>query len=81
MWKTKAEEACGEPAGRVLGHLGFHIGSSSVTFVYPRLSGQRRWDRRLWKRLARAPKAVAARPVARLLILGDSSRPESPGAP
>eukprot|EP00964_Phaeocystis_antarctica_P034787 scaffold19818_cov63-Phaeocystis_antarctica.AAC.2 len=29
-----------------------------------RLNGQRRWDQRLWRRLARAPQAVAGRPVA-----------------
>ena len=27
------------------------------------LHGQRRWNRRLWRRLARAPEAVAGRPV------------------
>ena len=30
----------------------------------PRLHGQRRWNRRLWRRLAQAAKAVAGRPVA-----------------
>eukprot|EP00964_Phaeocystis_antarctica_P124403 scaffold88056_cov33-Phaeocystis_antarctica.AAC.1 len=35
-----------------------------------RLNGQRRWNWRLWRRLARAPEAVAARPVARLLPSG-----------
>ena len=53
------EEATGEPADRGLSRLAFHMGSSSVTFVYPRLSG----ERRLWRRLARYPKAVAGRPV------------------
>ena len=28
------------------------------------LSGQRRWNRRLWRGLARAPEAMAGRPVA-----------------
>eukprot|EP00964_Phaeocystis_antarctica_P088224 scaffold56145_cov72-Phaeocystis_antarctica.AAC.2 len=27
-----------------------------------RLDGQRRWNRRLWRRLARAPEAVVGRP-------------------
>ena len=31
------------------------------------LDGQRRWNRRLWRRLARATEAVAGRPVGRLL--------------
>ena len=45
------------------------------------LDGQGQWHRRLSRRLARAPKAVAGRPVARFLALGVSSRPEPPGAP
>ena len=40
-----------------------------------------RWNRRLWRRLARASEAVAGRPVARYLSLGARSRPEPPGAP
>ena len=38
------------------------------------LHGQRRWNRRLWRRLARAPEAVAGRPVARPLALGASDQ-------
>eukprot|EP00964_Phaeocystis_antarctica_P037253 scaffold21274_cov36-Phaeocystis_antarctica.AAC.2 len=34
------------------------------------LVSQRQRDRRLWRRMARAPEAVAARPVARLLLSG-----------
>ena len=41
----------------------------------------RRWNRRLWRRLARAPEAVAGRPVWAGLFLGMLSCPESPGAP
>eukprot|EP00964_Phaeocystis_antarctica_P011805 scaffold6522_cov44-Phaeocystis_antarctica.AAC.1 len=33
--------------------------------VEPRLNGQRRENRRLWRRLARAPEAVPGRPVGR----------------
>eukprot|EP00964_Phaeocystis_antarctica_P104873 scaffold69950_cov64-Phaeocystis_antarctica.AAC.3 len=36
------------------------------------LTGQRRWCRRLWRRLARAPKAAAGRPEPR------QARPEEP---
>ena len=45
------------------------------------LHGQRRWNRRLWRRLARALKAVAGRQGARPLALGVSILPELPGAP
>ena len=45
------------------------------------LHGQRRWNQRLWRRLARAPKGVAGRAVARPLALGALSRLEPPGAP
>ena len=49
-------------------------------------SRQRSWgssetemNRRLWRRLARAPEAVTGRPVARPLALGVPRRPERPG--
>ena len=44
------------------------------------LNGQRRRDRRLWRRLARAPEAVAGRPVGRPLS-GSAELPKPPGAP
>ena len=43
------------------------------------LSGQRWGNGRLWRRLARAPEAVARRQEG--LSLGVPSRPELPGAP
>ena len=45
-----------------------------------RLSGQARWNRRLWRRLAPTPEAVAGRPVAGPLAPSVSNRPEPPGA-
>ena len=44
------------------------------------LDGQRRRSRRLWRRRARAPEAVAGRQMARPLPLGVLSRPEPPCA-
>eukprot|EP00964_Phaeocystis_antarctica_P055708 scaffold32792_cov59-Phaeocystis_antarctica.AAC.2 len=38
------------------------------------LHGQRRWNRRLWRRLARAPETVAGHPVARPLALNVAAR-------
>ena len=38
-------------------------------------------NRLLWRRLARAPEAVADRPVGQDLSLRVLSRPERPGAP
>ena len=43
-----------------------------------RLDGRERWSRRPCGRLARAPKAVAGRPLARPFALGVPSRPEPP---
>ena len=45
------------------------------------LDGEMWWNWRLWRRLARAPEAVAARPVIRPASLGASSQPEPSGAP
>eukprot|EP00964_Phaeocystis_antarctica_P037757 scaffold21580_cov65-Phaeocystis_antarctica.AAC.7 len=45
-----------------------------------RLNGRRRGNGRLWRRLARAPEAVAGRLVGRPLDLGVSSRPEPPSS-
>ena len=46
-----------------------------------RLHSQRRPNRRLWRRLARAAEAVAGRPVAWPLPLGVQSCTEPPAAP
>eukprot|EP00964_Phaeocystis_antarctica_P064316 scaffold38673_cov54-Phaeocystis_antarctica.AAC.2 len=58
--------------------------NAGVTSSLPRKGGRsgrvgvQEW---LWRRLARAPKAVAGRAVAWSLALGASSRPGPPGAP
>ena len=39
------------------------------------------WNRRLWRRLARAPEAVPGSPVPRPRPLGVTSCPKPPGAP
>eukprot|EP00964_Phaeocystis_antarctica_P101463 scaffold66930_cov74-Phaeocystis_antarctica.AAC.1 len=56
---------------------GQHAGVEVATLLH----GQRRGHRRLWRRLARAPEAVAGRPVWAGLLLGMPSCPEPPGAP
>ena len=47
----------------------------------PRLGRQWRWNRPRWRRLARAPGAVAERLAAWSLPVGVPSRPQPPGVP
>eukprot|EP00964_Phaeocystis_antarctica_P107631 scaffold72311_cov68-Phaeocystis_antarctica.AAC.4 len=59
---------------------GTHKGLTHELQVQRRLDGQRRWSRRLRRRLARAPEAVLGAPCVGL-TLGVPSCPEPPGAP
>ena len=64
------EQLLGEPHGaRRLRLRRAHVQAAREHLTDPllNLDGQRRGNRRLWRRLARAPEAAAGRPVGRSL--------------
>eukprot|EP00964_Phaeocystis_antarctica_P021182 scaffold11735_cov56-Phaeocystis_antarctica.AAC.2 len=54
-----------QPSKRTRTRPSIQVGDDSrSSTTLPCLNGQRRWNRRLWRWLARAPEVVAGRPVA-----------------